>query len=264
MKLDSIIAKLCGLWLAEGDNFTNYEVTFTNNNEDLILFFHSNITKILDFKNQPRIYVYSPDKKEKPILSLNLLHKYYVDKRASKPYFIYRIADVNAVKEWKKIVNSAKNKKKFYPFLLQGLFAGEGSIKFHLKSKSRTLRISQGHPNPLIETILTYLGVTFDYDEAKRNYEITGRNNLEKLKLLNISVMHNTKHKKFLNMLNSYKQYHYSKNYLKNVFRLLMLSMYYNSFQNEMFLEFLMHSKIHQALHQPCRFRLGQHCALPC
>lgn len=216
MELDHETAKLCGLWLAEGDNRTNSEVTFTNNNENLILFFHSNITKILDFKNQPRVYVYSPSKNVKPTLPLNLLHKYYVDERASRPYFIYRVADVSAVREWKKIVGIIKNKKKFYPFLLQGFFAGEGSLKFHLKSKSRTLRISQGQPNPLIEAILTYLRITFVYNEEKRNYEITGRNNLEKLKSLNISIMHLEKHEKFLNMVNSYKQYHYGKHYLQN------------------------------------------------
>jgi len=216
MKIEyDIIAKLCGLWLAEGDNRTNSEITFTNNNKNLVLFFHSNITRLFDFKNLPRLYVYSPSRNHRPTLPINATHKYYVDERASKPYFIYRVSDVEAVKKWKRLVDFIRNKKKFYPFLLQGFFAGEGSLKFHFKSKSRALRISQGKPNLLIENILNSIRITFDYDQQKRNYEITGRNNLEKLKSLDISMMHSEKHKKFLNMMNSYKQYHYKKGFLE-------------------------------------------------
>jgi len=215
MKLNNEIAKLCALWLAEGDNITNSEITFTNNDENLVLYFHSNITKIINFKNLPRLYVYSPSKNQRPILPINVIHRYYVDERASKPYFIYRVSGVEVVKKWKKIVSLVVNKKKFYPFLLQGFFAGEGSLKFDYKSKSRMLRISQGKPNPLIETILKSNGVNFDYSQEKRNYEIIGRNNLEKLKELKISAMHSGKNKKFLDMVNSYKQYHYKKLYLK-------------------------------------------------
>jgi predicted transcriptional regulator len=222
MKLDSDIAKLCALWLAEGDNKTNSEITFTNNDRNLILFFHSNITRLLNFKNLPRLYVYSPSKNQRPALPINITHKYYVDERASKPYFIYRVSGVEAVKKWKSIVDIITNKKKFYPFILQGFFAGEGSLKFHLKSKSRTLRISQGNPNLLIESILNSMNIPFEYIQEKRNYEIRGRNNLEKLKSLNISIMHSEKHKKFLNMMNSYKQYHYKSGYLKKeIFNIL-------------------------------------------
>lgn len=154
-------------------------------------------------------------KDQKPALPINVKHKYYVDERASKPYFIYRVADVVAVKKWKIIVDNIKNEKTFYPFLLQGFFAGEGSLKFHFPSKSRTLRISQGEPNQLIEDILNDMKINFNYNNNHRSYEIIGRNNLEKLKSINISIMHDQKHKKFLNMINSYQQYHYKKRFLE-------------------------------------------------
>jgi len=45
-KFKEDIGQCVGLWLAEGDNTTNAEITFTNNSWELILYFHS-IMKIL-------------------------------------------------------------------------------------------------------------------------------------------------------------------------------------------------------------------------
>lgn len=57
----------------------------------------------------------------------------------------------------------------------------------------------------------------------KRNYEISGRDNLEKLKAIDIAILHSEKNKNFLNMVNSYQQYHYKRGYLiKQIYNILI------------------------------------------
>ena len=51
MKITKELAECVGLWLAEGDNKTNREVTFTNNVFDLIAFFSRNIQTIYSGDN---------------------------------------------------------------------------------------------------------------------------------------------------------------------------------------------------------------------
>ena len=58
------LAECAGLWLAEGDNKTNSEITFTNNCLELILFFRQVIEEIYKGSNKPRLYIYSPNKRK--------------------------------------------------------------------------------------------------------------------------------------------------------------------------------------------------------
>jgi len=208
------IAQCVGLWLAEGDTKTKLEITFTNNLPELITFFHNTISNIFDLKS-PRIYVYSPSKNDKIVLPIDVKYKFYVDKRAKTPYFIYRVADVSLVKKWHETVNEFVKTPELFQYTLQGIFAGEGNIKFIKSCRSRVVRISQGKPDPLLEKILNYFKIHFKFSERERSYVISGRSNLEKLAKLNISVLNSVKNKKFEEMLSSYKQHHYPRNFLK-------------------------------------------------
>jgi len=216
MIMQEEIAQCTGLWVAEGDNKSKFEITLTNNDENLIIFFHKIITSILNVQNKPRVYVYSPLKNIEVLLPIDVLHKHYIDERANKPYFIYRIADVKAVKKWYKIIEKIKREIKLYSFVLQGIFAGEGNIKFIKKFKSRVIRISQGEPNIFLEKILKQFNVKFRYSPRERAYVISGRANLEKLCQLNISNLHKEKDSKLKTMMNTYKQYHYTRGFLKD------------------------------------------------
>ena len=119
MKITPEIAECAGLWLAEDDNKTKGEITFTNNCYILVEFFAKTIQQLFKNSNfRPRIYVYSANN-EKKQLSLNCKTNYYTDKRASKPYFIYRIGSVKLTFQWKDIVKKTKNNKKFYKYILR-------------------------------------------------------------------------------------------------------------------------------------------------
>lgn len=215
------IAQCCGLWLAEGDNKTKSEITLTNNNPELIRKFHGVINNIFYLERTPRIYIYSRSGDAQNIIK-NIRSKNCRDKRANKPYFIYRIGSERLIKEWKSIVEEVKAKQYLYPAILQGIFAGEGNIKFSKESASRILRIAQGKRNEFIEKILGHLKIRFSYSPGERSYVISGRKNLEILGGINISKLHDEKDRKFIEMLTSYKQYHYPNNYLKdNILRQL-------------------------------------------
>ena len=55
------IAECVGLWLAEGDNKSNSEITFTNNEFSLVQFFHDTLTQVFSHhKFNVRIYIYFP------------------------------------------------------------------------------------------------------------------------------------------------------------------------------------------------------------
>ena len=139
------IAECVGLWLAEGDKKTTAEVTFTNNCIELIIFFHETIKALYKGKNKPRIYVYSPTDRILILKLQGFVIRNYVDKRANRTYYIYRLADTEFVKEWEKIVNSIKNDTSYYSDILRGIFAGEGYVKHDLKNNnSRNVTISAG------------------------------------------------------------------------------------------------------------------------
>jgi len=97
------IAECVGLWLAEGDNKTKSEITFTNNCLPLVIFFYKVIKrKFSNEKLKPRVYVYRTHN-EVVNIPMKCKINYYQDIRARKPYYIYRVASVNILKEWKKI-----------------------------------------------------------------------------------------------------------------------------------------------------------------
>jgi hypothetical protein len=216
MNFQPDIARCIGLWLAEGDNKTRTEITFTNNCVQLVKFFEETISKIFSAEElRSRIYVYSPTKIERidiPFLSkINL----YTDTRARKPYFIYRVSKRSLAERWRELVKEYVLIKEMYQYILQGFFAGEGNIKFHRDSHSRTVRIAQGTRNKLLEAILKNMGVKNRFSSAERAYVITGRSNLDKLAEIKIADLHPDKEKKFREMLATYKQYHYPKHYFK-------------------------------------------------
>lgn len=209
------IAECVGLWLADGDKKSLGEVAFTNNEITLIKYFHVELTKIYNGKNSPRIYIYSNERNKLDIPNFVDNIKFYNDKRANKPYFIYRLADRKFVRYWKTIVDEITTNKKLFPDILRGFFAGDGNVKYNKKCISRVVRIAQGKRNDLIEEILSDLKIDFSYSKNSRSYNISGRRNLEIINKLNISKLHPDKDRKFNEMMEEYKQEHYKRGYLK-------------------------------------------------
>lgn len=138
----------------------------------------------------------------------------YIDRRANFPYYIYRAAGVGLLKSWSRMVKAVCARAENYAFILQGFFAGEGNVKYIKRSHSRTVRIAQGERYYLLERILKHFGVSLSYG-GHREYSISGRENLEKLHSIDISKLHKLKHKKFTEMIKSYKQRHYSRGALR-------------------------------------------------
>jgi predicted transcriptional regulator len=209
------IARCVGLWLAEGDSKTHSEITFTNNCLQLVKFFEETIQKIFPRERlKSRVYVYSPKIVRLDLPLLSRINQ-YTDARAKRPYYIYRLAKRSLVKRWKELVRRYVTTKEMYPYILQGFFAGEGNIKFHRASHSRTIRIAQGTRNKLLEIILKELDIKSRFSSAERAYVITGRMNLNKLAKLEIITLHPEKCKKFNEMLATYRQDHYPRYYFK-------------------------------------------------
>jgi hypothetical protein len=204
------IAECVGLWLAEGDSKTNNEITFTNNCLELIIYFHNMIKNLYHGNNKPRLYVYSSTKKILISEINGLKINNYTDFRAKKTYYIFRLSDVNFVKEWKQLVKTFKDNSVYYPEILRGIFAGEGNVKHDLKNKnSRNLRIASGKRDQFIEKLLKCFNIPIKFEANKRTYWIFGRN-LEKLNAINIASLHPEKEAKFRKMINSIKEIHYS------------------------------------------------------
>ena len=68
-------AECVGLWLAEGNNKCDNEITFTNNCPELITYFHRNLMKIFEgYTQKIRLYVYSkkPDSVSLPVKVLHV------------------------------------------------------------------------------------------------------------------------------------------------------------------------------------------------
>jgi len=209
------IAECAGLWLAEGDKKTNKEVTFTNSSIELILFFQKVIESLYQGKNKSRLYIYSPSPRIM-ITSLNNLRiRNYVDIRAKRTYYIYRLADVKFSKYWKEAVENITSDKNFYPELLRGIFAGEGNVKHDLKNNnSRNVRIASGVRDKFMERMLVFFEIPIKFDQEKRAYWVTGRY-VEKLNKMNIASLHPEKESKFRKMIDSVNEMHYSPGELK-------------------------------------------------
>ena len=209
MQLTNEIAECAGLWLAEGDNKTKTEVTFTNNCFDLIMFFHSTIRSIYAGTNKPRIYVYSPSPRKLYGHIGDIRVNYYQDRRANRSYYIYRLSDVKFIKQWRSIVNIAKETEQFYPEILRGFFAGEGNVKHDLKNhNSRQIRISQSSRDEFTEKLLTFFNIKYSFKPAHRSYWISA-SQLDKVDTINIASLHPEKEAKFRSMINSVKEKHY-------------------------------------------------------
>ena len=177
LALNNKVAECVGLWLAEGDTKTKLELTFTNNCWTLIDLFYKTINKIFrNYSYTPRIYVYSKDKEKVKIPYKNCVVKYYIHKRATKPYFILRFASVKMVKEWKQIVQEVLKDKNLFCFILRGFFAGEGNVYMGSHNR-RILRISQKEEKKFINRILTGLGIYFYFEKGNRNYVICRKSN---------------------------------------------------------------------------------------
>jgi predicted transcriptional regulator len=213
--LSSEVAELAGLWIAEGDDKTEYEITITNNCFPLIKFSYKILKKLFKPKNF-RIYIYTSKKRQmiKERMPEAKIRR-YVDKRATKPYFILRVANVGFVKEWKKIVQEICKQQQFYPEILRGFFAGEGNIKTGTHS-NRTVRIAQKNRIDIIDKMLNYFKIEWKFSPQDRSYEIVGRQNWEKLAKINIADLHPVKKKSFWNVYNSYRQWHYKKHHIRD------------------------------------------------
>jgi predicted transcriptional regulator len=181
----------------------------------LVEFFSNNIQQLIKkYDAKPRIYVYSA-KKEKKRSLLNIQTNFYKDKRARKPYYIFRVASVNMVKQWKIIAEKIKHNKKFYTNILIGFFAGEGNLKEGINS-NRTIRIAQGKPNKFIEKMLKYHGIKYRYEYHGRAYAITGKWNWDIIANNKLADLHTIKKEKFWRLYNSYKEIHYPNNIVRN------------------------------------------------
>jgi hypothetical protein len=211
-----------GLWLAEGDDKTSYEITFTNNCIELVKYFRLTIETL--FKEEsfnPRIYVYKPTSSWDISLEdfSNCKINYYVDERANKPYLLYRIGSVKLNTLWKQIVQNTLTDTNNDVDILRGFFAGEGNIKYVKHSKvqgySYTLRIAQGTRLDWLEKIFDRLKLKYKYAPRERNYCIVGRIFWDIFAKNTIPDLHPIKKERFYEVYSKFKEYHYSHNYLK-------------------------------------------------
>jgi hypothetical protein len=217
------IAKCVGLWLAEGDSKTKGEITFTNNCFPLIKFFSQTILQIFkDYHLKPRLYVYSPNEEKVKVPLKHIQINYYRDRRATRPYFLFRVSSVKIVKEWYNLVKEITRKKKFFTSILQGFFAGEGNIKKTNNHNQRVIRIAQKKPNELIEKLLNYHCVEYRFSYHERAYVISGIWNWERLATIKLAELHPIKNEKFWKIYNSYMEKHYPNNHIRdNILQLL-------------------------------------------
>jgi len=214
IKFEEHVAECVGLWLAEGSTTSKSEITFTNNCLGLIDLFYNTINEL--FKNyyfNQRIYTYSKEGLEVKLPYARCNFKYYIHKRATRPFFIFRIASVQLIKKWKDIVNKKLNENNMTPFILRGFFAGEGNVH-EGKKGVRVLRISQKMEKDFIDNLLKSLELNFHFEKRNRNYILSSKSNWDIFAKYNLADLHPNKKEKFWRVYNSYKQEHYKKNYL--------------------------------------------------
>lgn len=214
INITSDLARCVGLWLAEGNTKTDREITFTNNCKNLIDLFYETVINLFYERGNPRIYIYYPIEGMRKFY-FDCKTNEYLDKRANKPYFIFKLASKKLFGKWEGLVERIKSEQKWYRFILQGFFAGEGNVKTGTHC-SRSIRISQGEENPFLEKMLNHFCTTFKFSERGRAYVLHGRENLEKLQKIKIAKLHPLKRNLFKKMMEEYKQYHYSRGELKD------------------------------------------------
>ena len=214
MKITREIAECVGLWLAEGNNKCHNEITFTNNCYDLILHFDDILSSLFDVSNK-RLYVYSaPGQKYEKNNVLFRRIKKYEDVRARKPYYIWRLASVEKMKSWKKLVEETLSAPEHYADILRGFFAGEGNVKTGLHS-NRTLRIAQKCEKSWINGILKHLSISYSFFPKNRSYDITGRWNWNIFAERRLADLHPDKRERFWAAYGDFKQEHYGNHYLR-------------------------------------------------
>lgn len=214
MKMTPKIAQCVGLWLAEGNNKCNNELTLTNNCPEIIRLFNTTLKGLLN-EAKIRLYVYSPDGAYSKNIVKAQVMKSYRDKRANKPYFIWRVASVELMKEWKQIVQDVIHNPNFKVKVLQGFFAGEGSIKTGSHS-NRTIRIAQKDRKPWLEKILSECKLSYKYISKNRSYELYGKNNWDIFAKQRITLLHPNKNQKFWQAYHQFKEEHYTKHYVRD------------------------------------------------
>ncbi len=216
LSLSKEVAELVGLWLAEGDNKSIREITITNNCIELIQFSYRVLNRLFN-RAKFRLYVYlSKDhSKDIPGLPKVAVTKYYSDVRARRPYFILRIASTELNRDWKRIVEVICSQEHLSDDILRGFFAGEGNIKFG-SHHNRAIRIAQKEPKKVISAILDRLGIEWRFSIKERAYVIVGRSNWEKAAKIRIADLHPEKKKKFYEIYEQYRQWHYKKHHIKN------------------------------------------------
>ncbi len=215
------LSECVGLWIAEGDSTSTREITFTNNCVPLLVHFHQNLSKHFNYRNSPRLYEYSPDSPTDFSIE-GARKRYYVDKRARKPYYIYRVADAVSLREFRAFVDEVTVRPECFADILRGIIAGEGNIKYDASQHSRTVRIAQKERMPLIEKMLDAMEITYSFDASSRQYEIGGVENMERLEALDLVSLHPQKKQAFEAMMKTSKQRHLPRGELKNiVFELL-------------------------------------------
>jgi len=213
-KFEEQVAECVGLWLAEGSTTSKSEITFTNNCLELIDLFYNTINELFRaYSFNQRIYVYSKDGQEVKLPYNKCAFKYYVHQRATRPYFIFRIASVELIKKWKVVINETLKENSLIPFVLRGFFAGEGNV-YEGKRSVRVLRISQKTRKDFIDNLLNSLGLIFSFEEGNRNYILSSKHNWDIFARYNLADLHPNKKEKFWRLYNSYKEEHYKKNYL--------------------------------------------------
>ena len=212
--METVLAECVGLWLAEGDTKSRYELTFTNNSAELIQHFYSCLSKLFS-EGRFRLYIYGLGESVEPPVQ-GVFVKNYVDKRATKPYFIIRLASKDLIKRWRFLVSTCffLSDKNIVASILRGFFAGEGSVKVS-SHNSRILRIAQRDRVPYLERWFSILGLKYHFLQKNRTYEFSGRSNWDIFSVFSIAVLHPLKNKAFLDAYHSFKQIHYPYFYLK-------------------------------------------------
>lgn len=219
MNIQKELAECVGLWLAEGNNKCDNEITFTNSSPELIKHFHKTLSPIYQNKNI-RVYTYSKTGYvDSPIN--NVAVKRYFDTRARKPYFIWRLASIEVMRKWKLLVNDFLHDASLHAGILRGFFAGEGSIKTG-KHKSRTLRIAQKQSKAFIDNLLNTLGISAVFRPSNRAYDITGKWNWDIFHRHKLADLHPDKKQKFHLAYNTYKEMHYHAHHIRNVILLIL------------------------------------------
>ena len=145
----------------------------------------------------PRIYVYSKNGEKVKIPYENCIVKYYIHKRATRPYFILRFASVEMVKKWKNLVANILETKELYHYVLRGFFAGEGNIS-EGSHGHRTPRISQGKKKKFIDDLLIDFGIKYSFRLKERSYNISGKWNWDIFAKYKLADLHPNKKEKIL------------------------------------------------------------------